>query len=256
MNFDPKQLLTNLPEGLRSPLFDEYRKIVQNFSEHRWEPAELNGGKFCEIVYTIIDGALSGSYASSPHKPKNLTDACRKIEQIQSNPNIVGDRSFRVLISRLLPYLYDIRNNRGVGHVGGDVDPNFIDATAVLSCCGWVMAELIRISHNISLEEAQKAADTLVEKRHPIVWQVGNIKRVLDPTMTKSNQVLTLLYSAQEWSLETDLRKFIEYSNASVFKNRILKVLHKNRLIEYDSKLAKARITPLGIAEVEEKLLI
>ena len=33
---------------------------------------------------------------------------------------------------QLIPALYDIRSNRGVGHVGGDVDSNQMDATLVV----------------------------------------------------------------------------------------------------------------------------
>jgi len=60
-----------------------------------------------------------------------------------------------VLIPRLLPVLYEIRNNRGVGHVGGDVDPNHMDAEAVQAMASWVMAELVRIFHGVKTEEAR-----------------------------------------------------------------------------------------------------
>ncbi|MBB3083292.1 hypothetical protein [Geodermatophilus sabuli] len=43
--------------------------------------------------------------------------------------------------------LYDIRNNRGVGHAGADVDPNHMDATVVLYQSKWLVAELVRLLH-------------------------------------------------------------------------------------------------------------
>lgn len=67
-------------------------------------------------------------------------------------------RSFQILIPRLLPALYEIRNNRNVGHVGGDVDPNFMDSTAVLGTANWIMAELVRVFHSVSTPEAQAIA--------------------------------------------------------------------------------------------------
>jgi hypothetical protein len=64
--------LAAIPAGLRDPLISEYKSIVQNFMEHRWLPSELGGGRFSEIVYTILDGHAKGTYASAPKKPAPL----------------------------------------------------------------------------------------------------------------------------------------------------------------------------------------
>src|SRR6266436_4912695 len=106
--------LASLPVGLREPLLKEYNSIVQNFFERRWSPSELSGGRLCEIVYTILEGKAKGSYASQPSKPRDLVAACRQLETHSNLP-----RSFQILLPRLLPALYEIRNNRNVGHVGG-----------------------------------------------------------------------------------------------------------------------------------------
>jgi len=134
------QALATIPNGLREPLIAEYQSIVQNYSEHRWSPSELSGGKFCEIVFTILDGHAKGTYAASPSKPGDFVGACRKLEQYKHVP-----RSFQVLIPRLLPALFELRNNRGVGHAGGDVDPNHMDATLALTSCNWVLCELVGV---------------------------------------------------------------------------------------------------------------
>ena len=126
--------LSAIPLGLRKPLIAEYQSIVQNFLEHRWLPSELSGGRFSEIVYTILDGHAKSAYPSSPKKPGNFKDACTKLENNTGVP-----RSFQILIPRVLPALYEIRNNRSVGHVGGDVDPSHMDSAAVLAMCNWVM---------------------------------------------------------------------------------------------------------------------
>lgn len=233
---------------------DAYVEIARNYAEHRWEPSELNGGKLCEVVYTIISGAVSGTYANVASKPANMVAACRSLEQMPPNPNLHGDRSLRILIPRLLPYLYEIRNNRGVGHVGGDVSPNSIDATSVFSCSSWLLAELARIFHNVSLAEAQAAVDALVERKHPMVWVIEGTKRVLDPSLQKSDQVLILLYSSNGWVPEGDLRNWVEYKNPTQFRDRVLVALHNNRQIEYDASKG-ARITPRGALDVETRLI-
>ena len=252
---NPTTLLAALPVGLRTPLLECFQEIVRNYIERRWEPAELNGGKLCEVVYNILDGSLSGAYAATPSKPSNMVDACRALEGRPANPGRVGDRSLRILIPRLLPFLYEIRNNRNVGHVGAEVNPNHADAEAVLSTASWVMAELVRIFHNVTLADAQAAVDLLVERRNPLVWEVEEKKRVLDTTLSKTDQSLILLHSEQGWVNVSQLQDWVEYTNTAQYKNRVLKALHDGRLIEFDAPNNRARIAPPGIQRVENDLL-
>jgi len=252
---DPSRVLAALPQALREELLDSYQKIMSNYLERRREPLELNGGKFCEVVYSIVDGALKGSFPANARKPSNMLAACQALERQSPDPNRVGDRSLRVLIPRLLPVLYEIRNNRGVGHVGGDVDPNHMDAEAVQAMASWAMAELVRIFHGVKTDEAQQTVDALVERKSPLIWAVGEIKRVLDPKMSAKNQVLVRLHHSTGWVSATDLLKWVEYSNASMFRSKVLRPLHKDRLIEFNAEQGLARISPSGAKMVEEELL-
>jgi hypothetical protein len=251
---DPSKVLASIPPALRDPLLKSYEEIAANFAEHRWEPSELNGGKFCEIVYTIVHGILTGSFPPRPSKPRNMLLACQQLEQMAAQPR-VGDHSLRILIPRMLSALYDIRNNRGVGHAGGDVDPNFMDATAVYSMANWMLAELIRVFHAISTQQAQETVDALVERKVGLVWEVEGIRRVLDPKMNKDNQTLMLLYSKPAWVAENELYKWVEYSGPGNFRSHILRPLHKERLIEYDEDQHRVRISPLGSKRVEQNIL-
>lgn len=239
-----EQALATIPDGLREPLLQEYGTILRNYLGRRWIPSELSGGRFCEIVYTILKGCSTGNYPSSPTKPTNFVQACRELESITSNP-----RGFQILIPRLLPALYEIRNNRGVGHVGGDVDSNHIDASAVLSIAGWIMAELIRVFHNIDIQDAQKIADSLVERKTPLVWQSGDIRRVLEPSLSIKKQILLLSSTTQSVSTN-DLLHWIEPSNASYFCS-LLREMHKSRLIELSSDQTTVELLPPGMAIVE-----
>jgi hypothetical protein len=251
----PSQALVTLPAGLRDPLISCFNEVARNFAEHRWEPAELNGGKFSEVVYTILDGALGGAFAATPSKPSNMVDACRLLENRPPIAGRVGDRSLRILIPRMLPVLYEIRNNRGVGHVGGEVDPNYQDAVAVYQMTSWVMAELIRVFHQVSIGDAQEAVNSLVDRKHPIVWQSDGMRRVLDPSLSKRDQTLLLLYSSGGWVEETELVSWVEYSNLTQYRNRVIVPLHESRLVEYDKNLRRVQMTPLGSKAVEEELL-
>lgn len=240
--------LATIPAGLRLPLLAEYQSIIQNYSEHRWSPSELSGGRFCEIVFTILDGYGKGVYAAHPNKPADFVGACKKLEQNKHVP-----RSFQILVPRLLPALFEVRNNRNVGHVGGDVDPNHMDATFVITSCNWVMAELVRVYHNLSTDEAQKVVDLLVERRIPLIWEGENIRRVLDPTMALRSQVLLLLSTSPGKIPTSELFEWTDCKNRSYF-SKLLRTMHSERLIELSKDENHAVILPPGNAAAAETI--
>ena len=240
--------LATVPSGLRNPLIAEYRALVQNFLEHRWLPSELSGGRFSEIVYTILDGQATGTYAARPAKPGNLHQACQKLEK-NALPHV--PRSFQILIPRMLPALYEIRNNRSVGHVGGDVDPNHMDCVAVLSMCGWIMGELVRVYHGLSVADAQRVVDAMAQTRIPAVWTDGTIKRVLQHELKFPDQLLLLIATSLPDVSSAQLRQWTEVSSKQ-YLTKLLRGLHKKRLIEFSESIDKVRILPPGAAAVEE----
>lgn len=242
--FDENDLLNNIPIGLRKPLFDEYNSLIQNFMEQRWSPSELSAGKFCEIVYNVILGYSNGNYPATPSKPRNFADACKRLEN-----NTTVPRSFQILIPRLLPPLYEVRNNRGVGHVGGDVNPNQMDSHLTVSMCSWIMGELIRVYHNTSTEIAQNNIDFITERKIPLVWSSNTIKRILNPNIKIPEQILIFLATSNSKVSFSNLINWVEYSNSTYFK-KILKKLHKKRLIEYSSD-EEIFILPPGTKKAE-----
>ncbi len=247
---DPATTLSGIDAGLRSELVLAFASIVRNYREHRWEPSELNGGKLCEVVYSVLKGYTDGKWPTKATKPKNMVDACKDLEKADSNR---FSRSIRIQIPRLLVALYEIRNNRGVGHVGGDVDPNGMDARIVLEGAKWVVAELVRVFHSVSTEEATEAVEQLTERTLPIVWEIGDTRRVLDPTLSTKDQVLLLLYSCRVPATVADLFSWTEHSHTTRFKN-ILTGLHKARLIEFDRASGRCSLTPVGTQHVEDNL--
>ncbi len=245
----PEDVFSDLPERLRKELLVSFAQIVQNYSERRWEPAELNGGKLCEVAYSIVKGIVDGKQPARASKPGNMLDACKQLESAKHVP-----RAVRIQIPRMIVALYEVRNNRNVGHVGGDVDPNHMDAVCVLQMSKWIVAELIRVLHGRPVDEAAELVDALVERETPIVWKVGDKARVLDPEMTMKEKSLILLHATSGPVEESQLVEWVEHSNPSVFRRDVLRRAHKEKLLEYDQGSGRVYISPLGIEYVERKL--
>ena len=252
MTIDAAQALGNLPQGLRSELLGEYTAIIRNFREGRWQATELDGARFCEIVYTILAGYLDNeTYPAAASKPKDLKSACEALAKL---PKAAGPDSARVTIPRILVGLYQVRNNRGVAHVGGEVDANHMDATYVLNAAQWVMAELVRIFHDTDIATATSTVDALVDRLLPIIWQVGEVRRILDVSLSLTDSTLLLLYTEPDGSAERTLALDLEQYKASNYR-RVLRRPHGDRLIEYNESSGLALISPSGQKYVEERLL-
>lgn len=248
----PAEVFGQLPSGLRAELMAAFTEIVSNYRAKRWESSELNGGKLCEVVYTILKGYIDGSYPSKANKPKNMVDSCRVLE---SAPAAVP-RSIKVGIPRVVIALYEVRNNRSVGHVGGDVDPNHMDAELVLAMSKWLMAELVRIFHDVSVDQATDVVEALSAREVPIVWDSGSVRRVLDPSLGTRESVLLLLYASGDHVSVGDLLSWTEYTNPSRFRNSLLAGMHKAREVEFDRRQDRVAITPRGSRTVELSLPI
>jgi hypothetical protein len=246
----PETAFSVLPVGLRDDLLGAFNDILKNYREHRWEPSELNGGKLCEAAFTIVEGYLKGgNYAARAKKPSRFAQTCLALEQTyQSVPN---SRSPRVLVPRMMLGLYDIRNNRGVGHAGGDVDPNLMDATVVLYMSKWIVAELLRVLHTVSTEEATELVDGIVEREVPWIWSHEGIRRVLRTGMTWKQQALVLMLPETGPIAESDLVRWLEHPSASNFRKDVLRPMHKDRLIHYDADKRLVRLLPPGTAAAE-----
>jgi len=245
----PADALRGLPAGLRQDLLGAFDEIVTNYRERRWEPSELNGGKLCEAAFTVVDGYLDGGqYAARATKPPRFNEACLGLER--KYPKTSTNHSARITIPRLLLGLYDVRNNRGVGHAGGDVDPNQMDATLLLYGAKWVLAEIVRLIHEVTTEEATLLVDALVQREVAWVWSSADLKRVLKGGLTWKQQTLALLLSEVGPVSVEDLVRWLEHPQIRDYR-KVLRQLHAARHIEYDEATHSVRLLPPGVVAAE-----
>lgn len=248
MTVTPASALSTLPKGLRDDLLGAFQQIVTNYAEHRWEPAELNGGKLCEAVYSVVRGIADNSFPDRAKKPRNILDACKAMEKEKAVP-----RSVSIQIPRMLVALYEIRNNRGVGHAGSAVDPNPMDATAVLYMSKWLLAEVIRIVHTLTADEAAALVESLMTRETPLIWTGDGKRRILTTDLTRKQQVLILLASSVGAVKQSEMMEWLEcpVKGQAAVRRDVLRPLHKARLIEFDEQVGTLTLLPPGVAEAD-----
>lgn len=245
--------LSNIPKKFRDKIQQHYIATKTALAEGRNEAVGLAAGKLCEAVLRFLQHEIHGTYTAFNRSIGNFADECRKLI---ISPNTSVQESLRVVMPRALVFGYTIRNKRGIGHIGGDVDANIIDAMTLARSMDWIICELVRVYHGLSLEEAQDLVDSLSTRNLPDVWVVAGKKRVLRSDLSFKQKVLMLCYQESTSAvMSEDLFDWVEYSNFSVFKSKVLRPLHKERLVEYDSETDSVTISPLGIKAVEETVL-
>ncbi len=253
MSTSPSSLdaaLGKVPAQFRARILDGYRSLKAAYTDRQFDACGLRAGKLSEVLLRYLQNELTGTFVPFGTKIKNLTDDCLKLEKM---PATAGHESLRVLIPRALNFAYTLRNKRDVGHVGGEVDANEIDAATAVRLMDWCLSELIRLTLAVPLEDAQAVLDAIAERQIPLVWAApGGRKRVLDPSLTQADQALVLLYSDIESAIPIeDLADWVGAKRPDLFRARVVQRLHDKRLIEFDDESRTVILSPTGAAAAE-----
>ncbi len=247
-----KEALKAIPAGLRDPLIEEFNQALDEYRAADWEKVGLKAGKFCEIAFCICDGHATGSYAATPSKPSNFPQACQRLEQ----HNGTKGRSLCMQVPKVLAALYELRNNRAIGHVSAEVSPNHMDAEFFLRGMKWVMGELVRNYSQLPLNDSHAVVEAVTARSFHMVWASGDVRRVLEPAKTAGDKVMILLYAEAKPVTVAQLQTWVEYKNGTDFKRKVIKALHKKAWVQYAEKAGTVEILPPGQSHVERSGLL
>ena len=79
---------------------------------------------------------------------------------------------------------------------------------------------------------------------------------MLRTNLDSKDRTLLLAYTdTSSGILLEDLFSWVEYSNLSMFKKAVIRPLHKAKLIEFDEEAEAIFLSPLGVQEVEMRIL-
>jgi hypothetical protein len=236
---------------LAKRLLAEYDEILTRFASGDRRPTELGGGRFAEAAFRVCQAGCQIPVTPLGRQLPRSDQLCSQLENV---PSQQADESYRVHIPRALRTIYDFRNKRDVAHLGIGVSPNFPDSSLVVAVSGWVMAEFVRLVFNCAPADAQLIVDSFADRRIPLVWQQGDIIRVLDAALGFRERSLAVLYHLDPMHpSDKQLFEAVEYSSLSKYRENILKALHEDALVDYrDSTVI---LLPPGKRAVEREIL-
>ena len=249
------RVFASVPPDLRKELEADYHEIKHNFALRKFKPSEMGGGHFCETVYRILEWYSDPNGSYTPLKA-HVGDYRQLQRRLMKNKQL--HESVRFHLPNALSTIYDIRSRRGAAHKGKDVNPNFMDATLDVACADWVMAELVRMLHNVNVDEARNMVVSLVTKKVPLIWKIDDRTRVISPpgkNLSYDEKVLIILYSDNPEPVSVrDLFSWTRHSNKSVFRSKVLKQLDQSDMIDVDPATDLVRLSLLGVSHVEKHI--
>lgn len=163
------QLLQEFEQKHVNALLRHFSESVSAFESGKWETCISNGSKFVEAVIKAL--AMHTGMTLPSAREFKFNKFVTQLAQLQAGSY---DDSIRLLIPRNCTFVYDIASNRGTRHDPGDIDPNKMDAIAVIQNVSWVLAEMVRLSHKGALkpDDAADIVDGLMEKRYPDIEDI------------------------------------------------------------------------------------
>lgn len=245
---------SGLSKRLNAKVVDEllvaYREAKDNFYVGGLRLSEVEGGRFCEAAFRILEEAAFGNFTELNQK----LDTDKLISRLQALQRGTHSDSIRIHIPRALRVVYDVRNNRDAAHLADGIDPNIQDATLVICILDWILAEFIRMYHGVSAKEAQGIIESLVTRKVPAIEDFHGFLKVLKPTLKVSDYVLLTLFGRGEAG--ADFEQIESWVKPKMRKNlrRTLKGLVDDQAFVHADK-DRYFLTKRGIAEVEQKKL-
>ena len=186
-----QQLEQTFSKELLDRLFESYQLAYDNYYRNKYRPCCSEAGRFAEIALRMLQEVATGKYIPLGQPIPKFSNEAINLENADPSK---FPQSIRIQIPRTLQVIYDIRNKRDIGHVGGDVDANFSDATLALFCCNWVLTELIRIYYTSDIAVAQNMVNSIAKIRISLIQDFNGFLKILKPELKLPEKVLAFLY--------------------------------------------------------------
>jgi len=248
-----KSFEAQIPKEIVDQLLETYIEVKREYYLGHLRPNEVEGGRFAEAGFRVLESRTTGAHTPLGRKIKDFERRC---EDLRNLPSTKFPDSVRLHIPRTLRLIYDIRSKRDAVHLADGIDPNLQDAGFIVASCDWVMAELIRLFHNVTPDQAHMIVDALVQRRCPSVQKFGDFFKTLNPKLGVSDRIVVLLYEKGLTGATTqELESWLKPSQRQNL-NRTLHILEHEKDFVVRRNSAQYVITNRGILYAEQKGLL
>lgn len=241
-----KNRLVNVLTGLVEKKLAE--RLVDHFIRVRHDCAtktleRVSPGKFVEVFVQCLQWMSSERYEDQPNVDNYLKV---KIENEKEIPE-----SLRLCGSRIARAIYTMRNKRNIAHQG-DVSSNTVDLQFIYQGAAWIMAEMVRCSSDIAMEEAGAIIRLLQVPVGTLVEEI-NGTRLVHAKVSVRVEILILLHSHYPDPVPTsDILKSLQNRRARSVKNRLVE-LRNEKFVFGDNKTGYT-LTSTGYAVAIEQI--
>jgi hypothetical protein len=247
-----KELSPPLDKALTESLVDEFVSLERRYIQRDWEPAQLDGGQFCEVLARIIYHQDSGNLS-----PAKEFDACALYieEEKGQNKHLMQPRRDALHIIKVLRTAYKFRSQRGGVHISPTYKPNHMDSRAIMENVRWAFAETLRLFWKGSdREQVAKAIRELLQFDVPCIGKFEDVIMVQRTDLSAEEEVLVLLhYAGEQGFSRTELGKYAMVSESSV-TNSLRKLIDPEHRQITLLPNKKYRLTDLGSKRIREEM--
>lgn len=234
-----------IPGELVEEVLDSYIETKRRFHLGDHRPQAVEGGRFSEGVFRMLQHATSGRFTALGRTLPTVDKLLTTFENASGEPDAI-----RLHIPRTLKLIYDVRNKRDAAHLGDGIDPNLQDATLVVGNIDWVLAELVRLYHDVSADEAQKIIETLVTKEVPAVQEIAGQPVILKDLQPREQALLLLYRAGAQGATLTDLAAWLRTDRKDNLKARLEKLDDQKLVLDHPTN-GRYYLTSKGDAMVE-----
>jgi hypothetical protein len=200
----------------------------------------------------VLEHELFGRYTKLGRSLPGLDD--KRLGAFRQAPS--RHDSLRVHLPKALYLVYGIRNQRDAAHLDDSIDPNLQDATLVVGVLDWIMAELVRVFHTVSPDEAHAIITDLVTREVPVIEEIDG-QPICSKDLAVSDAVLVFLYRAgRDHGLDLpELQRQMRHGDRSNL-TKAVKRLDEKGLVLLHPTSKRTHITSKGMTDVETRRLL
>ena len=185
-----KELAQTIDPFLANTVIDCYIDMQQRFLAGDWQPAELDGGRFCEAVARGLLQLDTGRLDN-----RKLPGRVRETLLDKRVPHRLNEKD-RWHLTQIIGTVYGFRSDRGAVHISAKYTANYMDSMLVIHNSKWLLAEFLRLAWKKDEQVVAETISQIVQLEHSLIHELNGRPLVLVKDIAAPEEILLLLYNA------------------------------------------------------------